>query len=89
MDAAPSQSEGRNWKDSGPYKALLGLDGCCLAWESLRRNAAYAVFAKMQRPLRRIATDKRSTVPVFAASTASDVEHWGVPFRRRAGTVVA
>ena len=88
MNATTDPSESRDWENAGPYEALLGLDGCCLAWEFLRRNNDYAATAKRHRPLRRITVDKRSTVPVFAATTASDVEHWGVPFRGRSDTDV-
>jgi len=47
MGPAP---EGRpDWRDSAPYRALIGIDRAGLAWEWLRRDPAYAALSARLR----------------------------------------
>ncbi|MFL0415730.1 transcriptional regulator domain-containing protein [Sphingomonas sp. 179-A 2A2 NHS] len=38
-----------DWRDSAPYRALIGIDRAGLAWEWLRRDPAYAALSARLR----------------------------------------
>ena len=66
-------SEEANWRDASVYNYISDLDPPGLAWEFLRRNAAY------QDDYRRLLAD----AGMKAAERTAFVEKWGLSFRRR------